>query len=408
MKDLVIAALREGRPVLVADAHDRENEVDVILSAQVASSEWIAWTVRYTSGYLCAPMPNELADALNLPLMVADSEDPRRTAYCVSVDAAQGVTTGISAHDRALTLRLLADPTATPEHFIRPGHVLPLRAVAGGLTQRQGHTEAAVALCELAGLSPVGVIGELVCDDGSMMRYDEATSFAREHDVLLISIEEIAEWTAASPLSPEPAGGRITRTGTAQLPTEDGTFTLHSFADSHTGVEHAALVSAQPGGHVRIHSECLTGDAFGSLRCDCGPQLRESMRIISQQGGALIYLRGHEGRGIGFGAKVRAYALQEDGLDTVDANIALGFPPDLREYGAAAEIVRFLAHDNPALLDSLTLISNNPLKSEALASHGIAVADTHRMPVHRTEFNAAYLATKESRMGHSYASLSHI
>jgi 3,4-dihydroxy 2-butanone 4-phosphate synthase/GTP cyclohydrolase II len=398
-----LAALQEGKPVLVADSPDRENEADVILAAQHATAQWVAWTIRHSSGYLCAPMPAARADALDLPLMVPQSQDPRRTAYTVTVDAAAGVGTGISAVDRARTLRVLADPASGRGDLIRPGHVLPLRAVPGGVLHRGGHTEAAVDLCRLAGLEPVAGIAELINDDGTMARLPEASALARAEGLVVLTIEEIVEWrlahgdlgpdgTVAAPLQP-----RVQRTSSAHLPTKFGDFRLHGYRDLRTGDEHVALVpvgglAAQP--VVRVHSECLTGDAFGSERCDCGPQLQEAMRLAAENGGAVVFLRGHEGRGIGLLAKIAAYALQDEGRDTVEANIDLGWPADRREYGAAAAILQDLG------IERLTLLTNNPAKVAGLRAHGIDVAQVRGLEVGRTPHNAAYLATKARAMGH--------
>ncbi|MDM7831189.1 3,4-dihydroxy-2-butanone-4-phosphate synthase [Cellulomonas edaphi] len=394
-------ALRQGRPVLVADSPDRENEADVILAAQSATTEWIAWTIRHSSGYLCAPMPAARADALDLPLMVPKSQDPRRTAYTVTVDAATGVTTGISAADRARTLHVLADPSSGRGDLIRPGHVLPLRAVPGGVLHRAGHTEAAVDLCRLAGLEPVGAIAELVNDDGTMTRLPAAARLAADEGLVLITIEDLVAWRREHDdevVTEAPATmQRVHATHTAYLPTKHGDFRIHGYRDLRTGDEHVALVpttglSAHP--VVRVHSECLTGDAFGSARCDCGPQLDAALQLAAEQGGAVVYLRGHEGRGIGLLAKVAAYALQDDGRDTVQANLDLGWPADRREYGAAAAILADLG------VRSVSLLTNNPAKVAGLRAHGIEVSDVHGLLVGRTPHNEAYLRTKATSMGH--------
>lgn len=401
-----VDALRAGRPVIVADSPDRENEVDVILAAELATAEWVAWTIRHSSGYLCAPMPASRADALGLPLMVPQSQDPRRTAYTVSVDAARGVTTGISASDRSHTLQTLADLSSGPESLIRPGHVLPLRAVPGGVLHRAGHTEAAVDLCRLAGLAPVGAIAELVNDDGTMVRLEAAARIAVENGLVLVTIADLIAWRTshgdtveakdaiADELGTQP---RVHETHTAYLPTRHGDFRIHGYRDLRTGAEHVALVATrgladQP--VVRVHSECLTGDAFGSARCDCGAQLDAALAMAAEQGGAVVYLRGHEGRGIGLLAKVAAYALQDQGRDTVEANLDLGWEADRREYGAAAAILSGLgAH-------RITLLTNNPAKVAGLRAHGIDVAEIRGLEVGRTPHNAAYLHTKAVSMGH--------
>lgn len=403
-------ALRAGRPVLVADSPERENEADVILAAQSATPEWVAWTIRHSSGYLCAPMPAARADALELPLMVPRSEDPRRTAYTVTVDAARGVTTGISAADRAHTLRTLADPSSGPESLIRPGHVLPLRAVPGGVLHRAGHTEAAVDLCRLAGLEPVGAIAELVNDDGTMVRLPEAAALAEREGLVLLTIEDLVAWrrthdpvTAPAPGTGPPgapglpAQPRVHPTHTAYLPTRHGDFRIHGYRDLRTGAEHVALVSTAGLADVpvvRVHSECLTGDAFGSARCDCGPQLDAALALAARDGGAVVYLRGHEGRGIGLLAKVAAYALQDEGRDTVEANLDLGWPADRREYGAAAAILTDLG------VTRVRLLTNNPAKVTGLQAHGVAVTEVRGLEVGRTPHNEAYLRTKATAMGH--------
>jgi 3,4-dihydroxy 2-butanone 4-phosphate synthase/GTP cyclohydrolase II len=397
-----IEALKAGRPVLVADDATRENEVDAIIAAADVSEEWIAWIIRHSSGYLCAPMPAARAEALNLPLMVPKSEDPRRTAYTVTVDAVSGVTTGISAADRARTLRVLADPASGPGELIRPGHVLPLRAVPGGVLHRSGHTEAAVDLARLAGLPQVTAIAEMVNDDGTMMRLAQAGQLAKREGLVVLTIADLIAWRRAKGDLPEAgtsgaaAGPRVVHTGQAHLPTQHGDFTVEGFRDLATGAEHVALVPVGVEGDlVRVHSECLTGDAFGSERCDCGPQLRTAMEQVAAEGGAVIYLTGHEGRGIGLKAKIDAYALQDRGRDTVQANLDLGFPADRREYGAAAAIVRELG------LTRVRLLTNNPAKVEGLKAHGIDVALVVALRVGRTEHNQAYLETKAQVMGHS-------
>lgn len=403
-----LAQLRAGRPVLVADSANRENEVDVVLAAQYATAEWLGWMIRHSSGYLCAPLPADRAAALELPLMVSDGQDSRGTAYTVSVDAARGVTTGISAADRARTLRVLADPNAGPRDLIRPGHVLPLRAVAGGLAQRGGHTEAGVELCRLAGLQPVAAIAELVHDDGSMMRRPAAVQLAERHSLMMLSIDEILHWSeetdmpqAASavervlPLA-QLSAGSASGFSPASLPTAFGSFRLHGYRDLLTGADHVALVADSPLAQVpavRVHSECLTGDAFGSLRCDCGQQLQASLAIAAARGGVVIYLGGHEGRGIGLLAKLAAYSLQDAGRDTVAANLELGHPVDAREYGAAAAILVELG------LGSIRLLTNNPAKAAGLRACGIEV-EVEPLEIEPNAHNSAYLGAKRDQLGH--------
>lgn len=385
--------LRAGRPVLVLDDEDRENEGDVILAAQTLTEQWLGWTVRHSSGYLCAPMPAARADALELPLMVTHNTDPLRTAYTVSCDAAEGVTTGISAHDRTQTLRVLADPASGPRSLIRPGHILPLRARDGGVLERRGHTEAAVDLCRLAGLEPVGVIGELVHDDGSMMRTPDVLALGQAEGLAVITIAELASWRQTH--------DRVQRGADTRLPTPYGEFRVVGYKDLLNGAEHMALISplGLTGADdsvpvVRVHSECLTGDVFGSRRCDCGPQLRQSLDTVAARGGAVVYLRGHEGRGVGLLSKLQAYHLQDEGRDTVDAQTELGLPVDDREYGAAAAILYDLG------VDRLELMTNNPDKVRSLRTAGIEVATVAPSWTVPTADNEFYLRTKRDRMGH--------
>lgn len=408
--------LAAGRPVLVADDAGREDEVDVIFAASAATPEWVAWTVRHTSGYLCAPLPAARADALGLPLMVARSEDPRGTAYTVSVDAAVGVTTGISASDRARTLRVLADPASGPTDLIRPGHVLPLRAVPGGVLERPGHTEAAVDLVRLAGLGEVAAIAELVHDDGEMVRLPAARALAAREGLVVLTVAELVAWRREHDGEPvlesvgDDAGPvtRVRRVAEAALPTAYGDFRAIAYRDLRTGAEHLALVpqerAAGPASDpwtdrtstmVRVHSECLTGDALGSLRCDCGPQLQASLAAVAQDGGVVVYLRGHEGRGIGLAAKVAAYSLQDAGLDTVAANVELGLPVDAREYGAAAAILADLG------IDRVTLLTNNPAKVSGLREAGTDVVGAVPLQVGHGVHNHRYLETKRTVLGHS-------
>ena len=391
-----VEALAAGLPLLVVDDEDRENEGDVIIAAALATPERLAWMVRVTSGYLCAPMPGELADRLGLPPMVARNEDPRSTAYTISVDAAIGVTTGISAADRARTLTVLADPDSTAADLIRPGHILPLRAVDGGVRRRAGHTEAAVDLARLAGLPPVGAIGELVNDDGTMMRLPQILELGEREGFPVITIADLIEHlggpldTAAAPV---PA---VSLRAETTLPTSHGRFRVRAYRETATGDEHVAIIAdpipANP--LVRLHSECLTGEAFGSLKCECGPQLDSALDAIAAEGGVVVYFRGHEGRGIGLVDKLRAYRLQEDGLDTVDANTALGLPVDRRDFSSAAHILTDLG------VSSVRLASNNPTKAQALRDGGIEVTDLVPSHVGINAVNAGYLSTKRDRLGH--------
>ena len=385
-----LEALRAGLPVLVTDDEHRENEGDVILAAATATTKWLAWTIRHTSGYICTPMPESWADRLGLPLMVADNRDPLRTAYTVTVDAAQGVTTGISAADRALTIRVLAQEDSTASDFIRPGHVVPLRAKDGGVLVRGGHTEAAVDLCRLAGLTPVGAIGELVHDDGSMMRLPAVLDLGAQHNLPVITIAALIAWRQRN--------DRVERLAETRLPTKHGVFRVVGYRDLVTGDEHLALIS--PKGLqgraplARLHSECLTGDVFGSQRCDCGPQLERSLERVGAEGGVVVYLRGHEGRGVGLLSKLAAYALQDTGFDTVDAQTELGLPIDAREYAAGAAILADLG------VAAVRLLTNNPMKVNAMRDYGIEVAAVERLSMVPGEHNADYLRTKRDRMGH--------
>jgi len=392
-----IEAIRAGKPVLVVDDADRENEGDVVVSAALATPETLAWMVRVTSGYLCAPMPRDLADRLDLPPMVAVNQDPRSTAYTVSVDAASGVTTGISAADRARTLNVLANPSSEPADLIRPGHILPLRAVDGGVRERAGHTEAAVELMRLAGLPPVGAIGELVSDDGSMLRLPEILELGEERQLPVITIADLIAFVSGSPAGTEPIPRpRVSLRAETNLPTVHGTFRVRAYRDAETGHDHVALIK-DPVPElplVRIHSECLTGEAFGSLKCECGPQLDAALDAIDAEGGIVVYLRGHEGRGIGLVDKLRAYRLQEDGLDTVEANTALGLPVDRRDFGGAARILADLGANR------VRLMTNNPDKVAQLRADGIEVVETVPTLVGVREENRRYLGAKRDLMGH--------
>jgi len=400
-----LAELRAGRPVIVVDNESRENEGDVVLAAELASQEWIAWTVKNSSGFICAPMTNEIADRLELPVMVAHNEDSRGTNYTVSVDAADRLSTGISAADRAHTLRVLANLDSTPSSLHRPGHILPLRAVEGGVRERDGHTEAAVDLLKLAGMTPVGAIAEIVADDGEMMRLPGLIELGQREGVLVVTIEALIdylqEFHCDKPLetvTPIPETSRVIFEVETTVPTTHGPFRMRAYRDRMTGADHVAIVAGTPqrdGTLVRVHSECLTGEAFGSLKCECGPQLDAAMDTIQREGGVVVYLRGHEGRGIGLINKLRAYKLQEEGLDTLDANLALGLPIDARDYGAATAILQDLG------IESVRLLTNNPEKVRQLEEHGIGVEERVPLVVGVGAFNEGYLETKRDRMGHA-------
>ncbi|MGY0487811.1 bifunctional 3,4-dihydroxy-2-butanone-4-phosphate synthase/GTP cyclohydrolase II [Streptomyces sp. WG-D5] len=392
--EMAIRDIAAGRPVVVVDDEDRENEGDLVVAAEKITPEIVAFMMSECRGLICAPMEGAELDRLELPQMVGDNTESMQTAFTVSVDAsgAHGVTTGISAADRAKTLRMLASGTAEAGDFVRPGHIFPLRAKAGGVLVRDGHTEAAVDLARLAGLRPAGAIVEIAGEDGVMLRLPELVPFARRHGLTIISIADLIDYRRTS----EPT---VKREATVQLPTAFGEFTAYGYRSTVDGVEHVALVHGELGDGeevlARIHSECLTGDVFHSLRCDCGPQLEESMRRIVEEGrGVVVYLRGHEGRGIGLVSKLRAYELQEQGRDTLDANLELGLPADARDYAAGAQILGDLG------VRSLRLMTNNPDKTDALTRHGLKVTEREPMPVTAGEHNLRYLRTKRDRMGH--------
>jgi 3,4-dihydroxy 2-butanone 4-phosphate synthase/GTP cyclohydrolase II len=404
-----VAALREGKPVIVADNEDRENEGDVIISAELATQPWIAWTVKHSSGLLCAPMTNEIADQLDLPIMVEHSEDVRGTAYTITVDAAEGVTTGISAQDRTTTLHRLAAADAQPHDVHRPGHILPLRAVDGGVRERPGHTEASIELLRLAGLRPVAAIAEIVADNGEMMRLPELVELGKAEDIpvttidLLVSYLNEQDATAPSVTPPRVPREhrRVSLRADTNIPTVHGTLRVRAYRDRQIGIDHLAISALDPDGNppgsgalVRVHSECITGEAFGSLKCECGPQLRASLDLIHEHGGVVVYLRGQEGRGIGLANKLRAYALQEEGLDTLEANLKLGLPGDDRDYAAAAEILDELE------VRQIRMLTNNPDKMDQLRAHGVDIVDRVPLLVDVNAQNEAYLEAKRDRMGH--------
>jgi 3,4-dihydroxy 2-butanone 4-phosphate synthase / GTP cyclohydrolase II len=395
-----LETLKAGKPVLVVDHRSRENEGDAIMGAQFATPEWIAWMVKHTSGFLCAPMAESLANRLELPLMTNSNQDRYRTQYTVSVDAAHGVTTGISAADRAETLRVLANPESMPAHLIRPGHVIPLRAHPDGVFGRPGHTEATVDLLKLAGLVPVGVIAEMVSENGEMMRLPELLEVGEKENLPVISIEQIFDYREIAELIPrDDSVQRIRFEAEAIMPSTHGTFRLRGYYDTRTTAEHVAIIAGNPTGEnvlVRMHSECITGEAFGSKKCECGPQLDYALDAIDRdpEGGVVIYLRGQEGRGIGLLNKLKAYALQDQGMDTVEANLALGLPSEAREYGAAVSILRDLG------IKTVRLMSNNPAKIDALEMAGISVTEYVPIIVGQEDENAGYLETKREKMGH--------
>jgi 3,4-dihydroxy 2-butanone 4-phosphate synthase/GTP cyclohydrolase II len=390
-----VAALAAGRMVIVVDDADREDEGDLVVAAELVTTEQMAFLVRHTTGIVCAPMPADRAAALQLPQMVTDNTDAHGTAFTVTVDSVD-TGTGVSAADRATTVRALAAATTRPEHLRRPGHVFPLVARAGGVLVRAGHTEAAVDLAVLAGLSGVGAIGEIVDEDGSMRRGASLTAFAERHDLPVLAIADLVRYRRATERLVE-------LVGSSQMPTAFGDFRALAYRNTLDGTEHLALVMGdlaaagrtEAGALVRVHSECLTGDILGSLRCDCGGQLEQALAAIAAEGcGAVVYLRGHEGRGIGLGHKIRAYALQEQGLDTVDANTVQGLPADSRSYGVGAQVLGDLGATR------IRLITNNPAKFGGLEGYGLTVVGRVALPVVETPHNVRYLRTKRERMGH--------
>jgi len=388
-----VAAIGRGEIVIVVDDEDRENEGDLIMAAEAATPEAIAFFLHHTSGVICAPVTRERARELELPLMVANNTESMRTAFTVSVDYRHDTTTGISAHDRARTIRSLVDPSTRATDLLRPGHIFPLEAREGGVLKRAGHTEAAMDLARMAGLYPAGVLCELVNEaKDDMARVPELERFAAEHDLLLISIADLIRYRRQTEKL-------VKRVAEARIPTQWGDFTCYAYESVIDGEQHLAFVRGAVQGEddvlVRVHSECLTGDVFGSLRCDCGPQLDESMRRIAEEGlGVVVYLRGHEGRGIGIGHKLQAYALQEQGHDTVDANLALGMPVDSREYGIGAQILVDLG------ITTMRTLTNNPAKRGGLEGFGLSITERVPLLTEPNPENIAYLRTKRERMGH--------
>lgn len=390
--EMAIDAIRNGKTVVVVDDEDRENEGDLIFAASKATPELAGFMTRHTSGVICVAMEGATLDRLGLPPMTHVNEDRKGTAYAVSVDARDGVDTGISAKDRAHTIKVLCDSATEPWELTRPGHVFPLRAMPGGVLRRPGHTEAAVDLARLAGLTPAGAIAEVVHDDGSMMRAPALRDFADEHGLVMISIADLIAYRRRNE-------SLVERVATAELPTEQGEFTVVGYRGVLDGVDHVALVKGDIGDGqdvlVRVHSECLTGDALGSLRCDCGPQLRAAMKRISDEGrGVVLYVRGHEGRGIGLLHKLQAYALQDQGEDTVSANVALGLPADARDYGTGAQILADLG------IKSMRLLTNNPTKRAGLDGYGLEISEMVPLEIEPNEHNLAYLSSKRDQMGH--------
>jgi len=397
--ELAIAEIAAGRAIVVIDDASRENEGDIVFAASKATRELLAFTIRHARGLICVPMLGEDLDRLQLPPMTSDNQEHMGTAFTISVDARDGITTGISAADRARTIRTLVDSATEPYEIVRPGHVFPLRYAEGGVLRRAGHTEAAVDLARLAGLTPAGVVAEIFNDDGTMARLPQLRAFADEHGLPLISIAQLIEYRRHSELT-------VRRVVETRVPNQHGEWRAVGYQNSVDGTEHLALVLGDldaPGEPVlvRMHSECLTGDVFGSRRCDCGAQLAAAMAAIAAEGrGIVLYLRGHEGRGIGLLSKLRAYQLQDAGADTVDANLELGLPADAREYSTGAQMLADLG------VRSLRLLTNNPAKMAGLSGFGIEVTGRVSVPVPATEENLRYLIAKRDRLGHQLENLS--
>ncbi len=390
--EAAIAAITRGELVIVVDDADRENEGDLIMAAEKMTPEAMAFMIRYTSGVICMPVEGERLDELRLPLMVADNTESQRTAFTVSVDARNGTTTGISAADRVTTVHALLDPQTKSDDLARPGHIFPLRYREGGVLKRAGHTEAAVDLARLAGLQPAGVLAEVVNDDGTMARLPELEAFATEHGLVLISIADLIRYRRHREKL-------VRRVSEARIPTRHGDFIAYVFASILDGAEHLAFVRGDIAGHdnvlVRVHSECLTGDVFGSLRCDCGAQLDAALARVAEEGeGVVVYLRGHEGRGIGLGHKLRAYTLQDEGRDTVEANVDLGLPIDSREYGIGSQILVDLG------VTTMRVMTNNPAKYGGLEGYGLEIVERVPLHVEPSAHNIAYLRAKQAKLGH--------
>ncbi len=387
----ILDEIRSGRMVIVVDDGDRENEGDLVMAAAFVTPEQVAFMAKEGRGIICTPMEGRALDELGLHPMVNPSEDPMKTAWAISVDAERGITTGISAHDRARTVQVLADPKTKPQDLTRPGHVFPLRAKEGGVLRRAGHTEAAVDLARLSGVRPAGVICEIMRDDGTMARVPDLFEFATRHGLKICTIASLIEYRRRFEKL-------VKRVAATKLPTRFGEFDLFLYETSVDDSHHAALVRGTVDGGspvlVRVHSQCLTGDVFGSLRCDCGPQLARAMETIAEAGSGVILYINQEGRGIGLANKVKAYALQDQGLDTVEANAALGFGPDLRDYGIGAQILVDLG------LKDLRLLTNNPRKIVGLEGYGLRVVERVPIEIPPRPENAKYLSTKRAKLGH--------
>lgn len=392
-----IEEIRQGKFVIVVDDEDRENEGDLVIAAEKVTPQAVNFMIREARGLVCVPLTGKRLDELQLPQMVRENTAPLGTAFTVSVEA-RNVTTGISAFDRAATILALVDPGTKPDDLLMPGHTFPLRARDGGVLRRAGQTEASVDLARLAGLQPAGVICEIVGEDGSMARMPELERFAARFDLKIVSVADLITYRRRH----EPIVRRVTEA--IQLPTDSGVFSAIGYEDTATGDQHMAIIKGQLDPDVptlvRVHSECLTGDVFGSQRCDCGEQLHRALRMIDREGGAVVYMRQHEGRGIGLHNKLRAYSLQEQGYDTVEANIQLGFPPDMRDFGVGAEILYDLG------LRKIRFLTNNPEKARGIfgqsrgAEHGLELVETVPLEIEPNVHNERYLETKRTKMGH--------
>ncbi|MDR3442704.1 MAG: 3,4-dihydroxy-2-butanone-4-phosphate synthase [Legionella sp.] len=389
-----VATLKAGKMVILIDDEDRENEGDLVIAAEFANAKAINFMSRHGCGLICLSLAEEQIDKLQLPMMAQNNKSPYGTAFTVSIEAAEGVSTGISAQDRAHTIQVAINPESNPSDIISPGHVFPLRAKKRGVLERAGQTEGSVDLARLAGLAPAAVICEIINEDGTMSRFNELVAFSKKHDIPLVTIKDLIEYRIRHEVL-------VSNAATTRIPLQDkGDFNMTVFANELDSAEHFALVKppvfANQVPLVRIHSECITGDIFGSCKCDCGKQLQQSLSLIAAEGGILIYLR-QEGRGIGLANKLKAYALQEQGLDTVDANNELGLPVDSRDYAIAYQILKYFG------LDAIRLLTNNPLKITAVERYGIIVAERVPLEVEPTQESHRYLKTKKEKMGHLLA-----